>query len=266
MAEAEKLTPFEFEPHLEYSINAMAERIVDLIETARDGGTDVLIFTDKSARPLSWVFMETWRRLYPKERRPEIRFLNVGSEKKPDDFPSSPTDEETRDYAARTVERFRIDGQLKKLYKGQGFEAGKNILVVEEQAATGFSYQVIKQGLEKAFPESNIQLFDAMLTSWNWGFVAEVAKAKKDPEEEKSDEYYREYGDATTGVIGDSPADIISRPYYTSDEEMLKRIDFGNIVEGRVWRPHQCLREDLKRVTDKTVELMRSGDRSWRKD
>jgi len=275
MAKKETPVPFEFEPHHESAIEGIAMMMVDLIETIKDQDTEVVIFTDKSARPLSWVFRKSWKKLYPKEPPPEIKFLNVGTEKRPDDFPNHGTARLIRKLAAQQVERFQIAEQIKELYKGQGFERGKRILVVEEQPASGLSYQIIKQGIEKAFPGSEVSLLDSGIVSWNWGFVAEVAKEEESQRtlgKELGKRYCRDYGDATIGVTDSAPESIQTKPYYRKG--MRERTNFGNVViigddEGgyaKLLRPHHDLRRDLNRAVEKTVELMQAGDRHWREE
>lgn len=270
MAEKETPVPFEFQPHYEHAIEDIAESSVDLIEAIRDKHIDTIIFTDKSARPLSWVFMRAWRELYPNERSPEIRFLNIGAEKTPSDFPDIitkplPTSEKIKKYAAEAIEQFRIDKQLKKLYQGRGFEKGKRIIVVEEQVGTGLSCQIVKQGLERAFPKSRVTLFDAEITHLGWRFphIAGI----KDKERKFGEQYGKDYSEALIGVSEGTEESVQTRPYYKETSDVRsEKINFGNVVEGKIWRPHHYLRKDLKRAAEKTVELMRSDDRSWRED
>lgn len=53
-------------------------RMNELIEQIREKKIDSVIFLDRSARPLSWLFLDIWKKLYPKEKHPDIKFMNIG--------------------------------------------------------------------------------------------------------------------------------------------------------------------------------------------
>lgn len=54
-------------------------RALDLVREAH--GKDMVVFLDKSARPLSQMLITLYPYVYPGEVRPAVRFVNVGSEK-----------------------------------------------------------------------------------------------------------------------------------------------------------------------------------------
>ena len=57
----------------------LKERMSHLIDQVRERHVDALVFLDRSARPLSWLFREMWKKNFPDERVPDIKFLNIGS-------------------------------------------------------------------------------------------------------------------------------------------------------------------------------------------
>ncbi|HCC83611.1 TPA: hypothetical protein DEP96_02060 [Candidatus Uhrbacteria bacterium] len=53
-------------------------RVEQLINQVVDQNIGVIIFLDKSARPLSWLFRDLWQRQVPNQPLPIIRYLNIG--------------------------------------------------------------------------------------------------------------------------------------------------------------------------------------------
>ncbi|KKP80924.1 MAG: hypothetical protein UR81_C0012G0012, partial [Candidatus Levybacteria bacterium GW2011_GWB1_35_5] len=41
---------------------------------------DSLVFLDKSARPVAWLFMDMYKRMFPHRTRPNVHFVNIGRE------------------------------------------------------------------------------------------------------------------------------------------------------------------------------------------
>ncbi|MBU1132600.1 hypothetical protein KKC32_05150 [Patescibacteria group bacterium] len=54
----------------------LVERIDQLIEQIKNSGIEELIFLDKSARPLSWLFQERWNN---KQSDPKIKYIDMGT-------------------------------------------------------------------------------------------------------------------------------------------------------------------------------------------
>lgn len=54
-------------------------RAIDMVEAAQDAGT--VVFLDKTARPLGDLFRSVFPIVYPDKRVPNIRFVNLGTEK-----------------------------------------------------------------------------------------------------------------------------------------------------------------------------------------
>jgi len=57
----------------------LLRRMRQLTEQIHDRGIGALVFLDKSARPLAWMFSDLWRSSYRSEKIPDIRFLNLGA-------------------------------------------------------------------------------------------------------------------------------------------------------------------------------------------
>ena len=76
--ESEK--PFSFEilsdPETREDIR---ERMVRFLRAVHDRKVDTLVFLDRSARPLSWLFRAMWKREYPEENVPDVKFVNIGT-------------------------------------------------------------------------------------------------------------------------------------------------------------------------------------------
>lgn len=143
---------------------------------------DFIVFLDKSARPLAWLFRERIKHLFPTETIPSIRFINIGSE----NYIEKMIHENEK--AIFTFERKRVmerkwreavnqdnpfvgiseDGvaeqqegnldedservhQIQKIF-GDQF-SGKNILFVDEITLTGKSLEVASELFTKAFPD-----------------------------------------------------------------------------------------------------------------
>jgi len=55
------------------------KRMIELVKTGKE--YERIIFLDKSARPLSCLFIKLFKKLYPDLPLPQINFLNIGQEK-----------------------------------------------------------------------------------------------------------------------------------------------------------------------------------------
>jgi hypothetical protein len=71
-------TDRSFLPEAEARAELM-ERASKIVNDIHDKGFDLVVFLDKTARPLSWIVRKLWRAYYPDEALPAIKFLNIGS-------------------------------------------------------------------------------------------------------------------------------------------------------------------------------------------
>lgn len=57
----------------------LKQRALMMVRAAEN--KDTVYFLDQKARPLAYLFYKLWPLIYPEKRMPQIRFLNIGSEK-----------------------------------------------------------------------------------------------------------------------------------------------------------------------------------------
>ncbi len=57
----------------------MKRRSIVMVRAAEDAGT--VIFLDKTARPLGYLFRLVFPTVYPDKKIPEVKFINLGTEK-----------------------------------------------------------------------------------------------------------------------------------------------------------------------------------------
>lgn len=152
----------------------LAERVMDLIEKVRTDGIRNIVFLDKSARPLSTLYLDLWRRSYPQYEPTEINFVNIGKETsaaashnddlkdiRDPDFPSSKIDPES--LSSEMVEKFVGADEIKRVretYKHLRDAApGRPVLIVEEYTNTGLSLAWAKKILKTIFPDLRFETF-----------------------------------------------------------------------------------------------------------
>lgn len=111
------------------------EQATEFLVDAHDNDVQTMVFMDKSARPLAGFFRALWKRLYPDEVVPEMRFFvsdwqRVGN--------SSP---------------IATPEQVRKAFRGyEEIFNDKNVLVVDEYILFGTTINRAKQALQGAFP------------------------------------------------------------------------------------------------------------------
>lgn len=54
------------------------KRAREMVDAVRRQKPDTLFFLDRSARPVSWIFREAWKKYNPDEEMPNIKFIDVG--------------------------------------------------------------------------------------------------------------------------------------------------------------------------------------------
>lgn len=139
--EVKEAKPVEFEIVSRREIRQLLrDRVGNLANVAATEEIDALIFLDKSARPISWLFREIWRREHVDQKRPEIRFVNVGRS--------------TETYLNRTEDSELLSpgaiGEMRELFGGQ-FD-GKKVVVVDEVVSSGKTLEVAAQLVRDSFP------------------------------------------------------------------------------------------------------------------
>lgn len=61
--------------------NEIGDEMYQFIRQIHDNPPDIMVFLDKSARPAYWFFDSLWEEVYPEEEHPEVKFINIGTEK-----------------------------------------------------------------------------------------------------------------------------------------------------------------------------------------
>lgn len=82
----ERLPSVEPEKRFSYEIlsdpevrESIRERMGRFLRAVHDRKVDTLVFLDRSARPLSWLFRAMWKKEYPSEAVPDVKFVNIGT-------------------------------------------------------------------------------------------------------------------------------------------------------------------------------------------
>lgn len=157
-------------------------RMDRFVETVRDRKIDTLVFLDKSARPLSWLFRDLWKQKFPEDDRPEIKYVNIGWNEEgihegPSELPSRGRDQLIKHHEvfpliqksaeqdnwwteesvpAAVWNKVPSSSQnariLKKLF-GDQFK-DKSILIVDEVSYSGTSQLFAQKCFLEAFPDA----------------------------------------------------------------------------------------------------------------
>ncbi len=130
-----------------------AEFVVDVHERK----VGVIVFLDKSARPLALFFLALWKRIFPDENPPEMRFMlgekgkYIFTEEMRDDIKKiqGKTREEV-DTMFEADEVQRVE-KIKQTYRASDFE-NQVVLVVDEYGNEGYTLTAAQNRLIGAFP------------------------------------------------------------------------------------------------------------------
>ncbi|MCX6714713.1 MAG: hypothetical protein NTX72_02780 [Candidatus Uhrbacteria bacterium] len=166
----------------------LKERMFRFVKAVHDRHIDSLVFLDKSARPVSWMFHDLWKGMYGAEMRPDMKCVNIGtssqiqkgvSELLQTLYWGSPergtaqstdglvkefikasetnetwltTDQIPRIWQISMLDHLEIAEELKSIFKN-GFK-DKTVLMVDEMGATGKSQLAALGFFSLAFPEA----------------------------------------------------------------------------------------------------------------
>ncbi|MDD5726350.1 MAG: hypothetical protein PHC53_02965 [Patescibacteria group bacterium] len=148
----------------------LLSRIDDLIRGVRLKKTDTVIFLDKSARPLAWLFNERYKRIFPGETIPAIRFINIGPKPIEEDWRSAIEyqDDQFGVFSEKELKRKlmiqsevptkqeRYDAYIQRVHELQRIFGsrflGKRITLVDEIVHTGNSLERASELFGRAFP------------------------------------------------------------------------------------------------------------------
>ena len=116
----------------------------------------MLIYLDKSARPVSWLLNNAWNGLFPDIKKPETKYLNIGREKVLPIHPDVLADNLYQPNHPLFNPSHKVAETVRQIYtkRGQKDETyldGKNICVVDEFTATGASINSAAAVINTAF-------------------------------------------------------------------------------------------------------------------
>lgn len=165
--------------------------------------TDVVIYLDKSARPVEWLVHELWGQLAPPNKpdgsayqEPDRKFINIDreqwgaivgrSEDGPIDVSSIP--EERIDELRKIFSPIGKIHDMSQKAPDESMFSGKKIMVVDEVNNSGDTLRIAHRILERAFPDAS----DIQSVRWMDGQVKRdkkgVGRSTKAPVWYKQDE------------------------------------------------------------------------------
>lgn len=138
-------------------------RTEELIEKIVQGECDVVVYLDKSARPLSWMTSELWSIFAPDHEMPQRKFVNIDRDQLPwrgmaqfTDYPDDPDlhgkfdEAATREMVRKLTPQEAID-ELRRIFGAQ-FD-GKRLLIVDEIIVNGSTAVIAEEVFKIAFPK-----------------------------------------------------------------------------------------------------------------
>lgn len=139
----------------------MKKRTELLIKRVQEEQIDTLVFLDKSARPLAWLFRELWKQSVPDSPMPQIKFINVGIAGHDALRSTSPKIDKFRIYfeppfeppnRGETIQSYAT--QIQHVF-GDTL-ADQRILMIDEMSFTGASLQNSIDVMTAAYPNSDV--------------------------------------------------------------------------------------------------------------
>jgi len=126
---------------------------------------DSLVFLDKSARPVAWLFMDMYKRMFPHRTRPNVHFVNIGRETTRELDSLAPTlstryedliREDKLMMAARLRRIFSVgigerDSRGERILSDSTYFDDKSVCIVDEFSVSGTSLVVAQCLFEEAF-------------------------------------------------------------------------------------------------------------------
>jgi hypothetical protein len=223
------------------------ERTRALIENIIENKIDVVIFLDKSGRPVQWMMSELWPIFAGETQKPESYFANVdaaefcGLDK---ESGVRPTDEEVEEAKKRVTEDDLQ--QIRDVYRprliiGPDNEShleplfdGKNVLIVDETSVSGHTLGIAEFLFSKSFPGANF-------SRQHWQFNHKKILGNGREISLNNPVWYSSL-DVTGRGVGDKSGPILSRPlsgegkderseWLREDIKQLAR----DILNGKQW-------------------------------
>ena len=138
-------------------------RTDDLIKEILNNDVQMLVFKDKSARPLSWMLLERWKTRFPGKKMPAIKFVNIGGEKmslaneylyNPDWYRKYTPKEEQEVALRRYFEELDSSDYIKKTAGDIERTKGK-VMLVDDYSFSGFSLFLATKFFQYHYPSLN---------------------------------------------------------------------------------------------------------------
>ena len=166
----------------------LKERMERFVEVVHDRKVDALVFLDRSARPLSWMFQDLWNGMYQEEKKPDVKYVNIGTSSHVHDGVAHllrsrywgsydhgtvgstsdllrhtvidaeekdvwfQTNQIPREWQNSMVEYMEVSEELQKIFQ-KSFD-GKSVLIVDEMGASGKSQMAALGFFTLAFPDA----------------------------------------------------------------------------------------------------------------
>ncbi len=152
-------------------IDVLRKRTRELVGEIIKNEYSVLVFMDRSARPISWMIRAAWDKYADGKPIPAIRFVNIGREKgdvvgwssSPDYYVDSEDSngiipgEKKREIEKKFWSRLEGEDYLKSFKKGLEQEiSGGKILLVDDYISSGYSIGLAKNYFRYHFPEVDV--------------------------------------------------------------------------------------------------------------
>lgn len=139
----------------------LTQEIAVFIGAAAFMQPDVLIYLDKSSRPISWVVNRVWKSTFPAIKKPETKFMNFGREKSIVNDLVGETGKPRLSLSLRGKEELKTSAELFRQEYGNRsagtYLDGKSLWLVDEVSQTGSSLTaakiIITEALSDKLPE-----------------------------------------------------------------------------------------------------------------
>jgi hypothetical protein len=138
----------------------LGDEMYTFVRRIHDTPPDVMVFLDKSARPAYWFFDALWNEFYPGESHPKIKFINIGTEKAPNEAQEflAITDPElfkanvraNEEQVKKVRKHFQIDQKSTETTQTY-LDDLDHIMIIDEHASTGASLLTAEALFESAF-------------------------------------------------------------------------------------------------------------------
>jgi hypoxanthine phosphoribosyltransferase len=170
----ESLSPQEAEESAifnEKQKEILKERVAEIIREVIDTNAKLIVFLDRSARPIAWMIRAAWDQLAQGKELPNMRFVNIGREKierlKAEELKGLDDDEFWERITRKFWEQTSHKEYIEKMKKGlagvfhstdSASGARESIMIVDDYSETGHSLRLAAEFFTKHFPNEEIHV------------------------------------------------------------------------------------------------------------